>query len=272
MGILAFAGKVADHNDRAMSAVPVLATAIGHRLGVVPYFVGKPRAATNSGWKLELADAMAELKELSAHLEKQFLNDVRPLLVLSRNAAALATLPVVADRRPDAALIWVGADASLNTPATTRTGYLGGMVLTAVTGLWHSGLGAGVALSRIALAGTRDIEPTERYLTDSGAVGLIHASAQPIEHLRQFITGRPIFVHVSCDVLEPGIVPTDYKVPGGLSLHQLKQLAHILAEHDVVGVEIAELEEPAQPTGSHPSEVIADALWPLISACRNPQL
>ncbi|WP_444847916.1 arginase family protein [Duganella caerulea] len=50
----------------------------------------------------------------------------------SRCAASLATLPVVARHRPDACVVWFDAHADLNTPSTTDSGYLGGMVAGAV--------------------------------------------------------------------------------------------------------------------------------------------
>jgi arginase family enzyme len=42
--------------------------------------------------------------------------------------------------RPDAKIVWFDAHGDFNTPETTPTGYLGGMVLSALCGLWESGL------------------------------------------------------------------------------------------------------------------------------------
>ena len=44
------------------------------------------------------------------------------------------------------------------------------------------------------------------------------------------------------DVLEPGQVPTEYQVPGGLLLHELAACMEALARGEVVGMEIAEYE------------------------------
>jgi len=63
--------------------------------------------------------------------------------------------------------------------------------------------------------------------------------------------------YLDCDVLEPGIVPTEYRVPGGLDLQQLKGALQVLAECEVVGLEIAEFETPSD--GNEGTEMV-DAL------------
>ena len=61
---------------------------------------------------------------------------------------------------------------------------------------------------------------------------------------------RPVYFHLDCDVLEPGLVPTDYRVPNGLSLDELSGVASLLAENAVVGVEVAEFEGSWSDTGA----------------------
>jgi arginase len=52
------------------------------------------------------------------------------------------------------------AHADYNTPASTPTGYLGGMVIAALCGLWDSGYGAGLAPDRTILVGARSCTST----------------------------------------------------------------------------------------------------------------
>lgn len=81
------------------------------------------------------------------------------------------------------------------------------------------------------------------------------------------MAGRPVFVHLDCDVLEPGLFKTDYCEPGGLTLPQLGELASALAqESSIVGVEIAEWEGP----GSHHHDDLLSALTPLLKTLRHP--
>lgn len=73
--------------------------------------------------------------------------------------------------------------------------------------------------------------------------------------------GRPVYVHIDCDVLEPGAVPTEYRVPGGVTLAELREVAEALAEGEVVGLEIGEFESE---TGDEDFVSLLDALAPLL--------
>jgi len=64
-------------------------------------------------------------------------------------------------------------------------------------------------------------------------------------------------------VLEPGVVPTDYLVGGGLSLAELRQAAEVLARSEVVGIQIGELETV---TGEEDLDPLLDALSPVLDA------
>ena len=89
------------------------------------------------------------------------------------------------------------------------------------------------------------------------------------DHLRQVVAGRPVYVHIDCDVLDVGTVPTDYLVPGGLTLDQLHACAEALAESPVVGIEVG---EPKPTTTSRPpgtTRSIVAALEPLLHRSRS---
>ena len=141
----------------------------------------------------------------------------------------LATLPNVALHRPDAIVVWFDAHADLNTPTTSTTGYLGGLVLSAAIGWWNSGLGSGLAPERIVLGGSRDLDAPEQRLIDEGTVRLA-AGQDLLGALDRFVGDSPVYFHLDCDVLEPGTVPTDYQVPGGLGLDDLAAVARRLCQ------------------------------------------
>jgi len=62
-------------------------------------------------------------------------------------------------------------------------------------------------------------------------------------------------------------VPTEYQVPGGLTLDDLRALAELLAANEVVGIEIGEFETSFEPDGDPCSPAaLLDALAPLIDA------
>lgn len=57
--------------------------------------------------------------------------------------------------------------------------------------------------------------------------------------------GRQVYFHLDCEVLEPGIVATDYVAPHGLSLQDLHDVAIAVAAGTLLGVELGEYEGPA---------------------------
>jgi arginase/N-omega-hydroxy-L-arginine amidinohydrolase len=65
-------------------------------------------------------------------------------------------------------------------------------------------------------------------------------------------------------VLEPGLVPIEYQVPGGLSLDDLHACATELAKRKVIGVEIAEFESEWLDGRPGSSDQLIDAIAPLI--------
>ena len=262
LGLLVFVGPTGDHNDRGMAGAPIVGRELTRRLCLEPTAIGEPRPATSAPWEQALATALPGLTELrDAHGDMMSRGRV-PVLAASRCAASLATLPNVAALRQDAVVVWFDAHADLNTPAGSTTGYLGGLVLSAAVGWWDSGLGSGLVPDRIVLGGTRDLDPPEQALVDQGTVKLA-AGPHLLDHLDRYIGDAPVYFHLDCDVLEPGTVPTDYRVPGGLGLDDLAAVARRLGRNDVVGVEIAEFEAADPDDHTDYARPLVDALMPL---------
>jgi arginase family enzyme len=271
IAIIHFAGRAGDHNDRAMVGSRELAAALATRLGTDPVVVGTPEPALSVGWAEELAAALPTLLEMRGRLDLALRDGLVPITALSRCSVALATLPVVAAHRPDAVVVWLDAHADLNTPENTSTGYLGGLAFSGPLGLWDTGLGAGLDPRNAILVGARDIDRPEMELLDAGTIPLVRVGPSMADELRRLVAGRPVYVHIDCDVLEPGIVPTDYLVPDGMTLEDLDATAQVLAESEIVGLEVGELECAPPPTGT-PSHVtrLLEALDPLLQRMRRP--
>jgi arginase len=191
------------------------------------------------------------------------------ITTLGRCASSIATLPVVARHRSDALIVWFDAHGDSNLPETTSTAYLGGMVLTGASGLWNTGLGADLDMKNVVLVGSRDLDPDERELVASGVLTVVPPGPDLVDELGELIGDRPVYIHLDCDVLDPGIVPTEYRVPGGLSLQDLERAAARLALNRLIGLEVAEFEsewlENGQP--GNPA-LIVNALAPLLGLLR----
>lgn len=262
-----YRGRAGDRNPRGMAGAALVADAWSRAAGLVATPIGTPAAPLGRSWDVELDAARADLRLLAGHYDELLAARRAPLTAMGRCACALATLPAVARRRPEARIVWFDAHADANTPATSTSGYLGGLVLTGVAGLWESGLGDGLALQQVVLVGSRDIDPPERQLIDTGALRLVPPGPELGRRLAEAVADAPVYVHLDCDVLEPGIVPTEYRVPGGLSLAQLREAAEVLARRERVGLEVAEFESTWTEDGppACADELVA-ALQPLWQA------
>lgn len=266
LDLTVYCARAGDHNVLGMSGAVSIGRALSKRLGMPVHTIGHPEHILNAGWETELAAAMPTLSELAEHLDKVLAQGKVPVLALSRCAASLATLPVVMRHRPDTCVVWLDAHPDLNVPETTASGYLGGMALAGPSGLWDSGLGNGLPLANIVLVGARNLDPPEQALVDAEKVHLVPPGSNYLAELRDAIDGRPVYVHLDCDVLEPGILPTDYRVPGGFTLAELHAICEVLSKNALTGLEIAEFENAWSLDGDPVSpKPLLDALEPLVS-------
>lgn len=262
--LTAFQGRAGERSAAAQPATLALGQALARRLGTRCATIGTPQAPIAGGWQAQLAAARSDLAAMAARQDATLANRDTPLLALTRCAVGLATLPVVARHRPDCSILWLDAHGDLNTPASSDTGYLGGMVITGAAGLWQSGLGDELDLGRVVLAGAREIDPPEQALIDAGSVRHVPIGPDFADRVRAAVAGSPVYIHLDCDVLEPGEVTTEYSCPGGLTLETLRGVFAALADCEIVGIEIAELQSDPRDAPGH-AEALAAALDPLLA-------
>ena len=260
-----FQGRAGDHNNLAIPGAKSLGEAFALLSGETPVSVGIPEPALNIGWIEELNAAMPGLKALQSRFEEVFSSGAISVAATSRCAVSLATLPVMAKYHPDTCVVWFDAHADLNTPESSTTGFLGGLALAAPVGLWESGLGSGLDPDQIVLVGQRDLDPFESALITRHGIPCIPPGNNLTERILEAIAGRAVYIHLDCDVLEPGIVPVDYAVEGGLTLADLAACCEAIATLSLVGIEVAEFQNAWQPGGLPVSPgPLTDALMPLL--------
>lgn len=124
--------------------------------------IGKPAPAKFDDWSVSLQEAKGDLARMAKAVEDSILTVNLTLISANTCSASLATLPIVASRIPDVKVLWIDAHTDFNTPETTKSGYLGGMVVAAACGLWDSGHGAGLDPNQVAFVGARDIDAAEK--------------------------------------------------------------------------------------------------------------
>jgi arginase len=260
-----FQGRAGDHNDLAIPGAKAIGDELRRRTGTSPVVIGTPQPALNTGWREELDAALPALKQMHSRLDAVLATGAVAISATSRCAVSLATLPVVAKHHPSACIVWFDSHGDLNPPEASTTGYLGGLALAGPLGLWDSGLGAGLNLGQVVLVGQRDLDPFELDLIGLHNIPHIKPGDDLARELKAAIAGRPVYVHLDCDVLEPGIVPTDYRHDDGLSLEDLRTCCEVIAEQDFVGIEIAEFQNSWEIDGPPASpNALLDALETLL--------
>ena len=266
LALTVYQGLAGDHNGRAIVGARALGVRLEQRLGVTAAVISEPAPVLDTDWDVELAAAVDELRLLADTLDAAMAQGARPVSALTRCATAMATLPVVARHHPDVCVVWFDAHADLNTPLTTPTGYLGGMALAGATGLWDTQLGTGPTISQVILVGTREIDPSEQAVIDEHRIPIVPIEGDVPATLTQAIAGRPVYVHLDCDVLDPDIVPTDYAAARGLTILELRAAFVAIARGTVVGLEVAELEGAWHDGGAPvPPDPILEAIEPLLA-------
>jgi arginase len=192
-----------------------------------------------------------------------------PLALLGECTLAPAVTAGLRKLHPDLALVWVDAHGDLNTPATSPSGFLGGMPFAILLGWCHEPLrrAAGVepplGEERAALVGARDLDPGER---DSISGSRLVVADDIAGALAALPAGTPLHLHLDGDVLDPDAAPgVDFPAPGGWSGERLDaEMATLAASGRVVGVSVC-CGNPRRDPDGRGARAYARALQPLWS-------
>jgi arginase len=109
-------------------------------------------------------------------------------------------------------VVWIDGHGDFNTPSTTISGYVGGMVLALITGRGDDdGVGRRLGLSpvpdeRVVLVDARDLDPAEDEL-----IGTTGVRRVALGELEAALAASPptdsLFLHVDLDVIDPRAFP-----------------------------------------------------------------
>jgi arginase len=202
-----------------------------------------------------------------------------PIVLGGDHSVALGTFAGLRQVHGAGGAIWIDAHGDLNSPETSPTGNIHGMVLAAALGLagerfredgW--GLPA-VAPGRVALVGVRALDDGERTLlqdldarvftmSDVDRLGVERALREALAHV-----AGPGFVHVSLDMdaLDPDVAPgVGTPVRGGLSYREAHLAMELIAESGLASsldvVEVNPILDRENETGKLAVELVASAL------------
>ncbi len=260
-------GRVGDRSACTLEGAARTAQALEQRYGIKAQAIGQSAPCVNDEWSVSLLQAQDTLTRLGEAIGDIIAGPNLPVIVANTCSASLATLPVVARLRPEAVVLWVDAHADFNTPATTNTGYLGGMVLAAACGLWDSGHGAGLQSRQTVVVGVRDVDAAEGDLLSQNGIRTISPREASPATVLCAIGTAPVWIHVDWDAMEPGYIPADYTVPGGLMPAQLRQIFAAISPRQLLGIEVAEFHTSSNELENQAAvSTILEILEPLLNA------
>jgi len=193
-----------------------------------------------------------------------------PLALLGECTLAPAVVAGLRAAHPGLALVWIDAHGDLNTPATTPSGFLGGMPFAILLGWcrddlrFAAGLDPPLPEERAALVGARDLDPGE---ADAIARSRLVVADDVAGALAALPSDAPLHVHLDGDVLDPEESPgVDFPAPGGWRLPRLVDEMAALAETGrVVGVSLC-CGNPRRDPDGRSAAAYVEALAPVLDA------
>lgn len=144
---------------------------------------------------------------------------------------------------------WFDAHADLNTPETTRSGFVDGMTLSVLMGRCWRPLADELGLDEIpeeavSLIGARDLDPAEEAFLGSSAIGRFGPETDPASLVHS--DPRSSYLHIDLDVLDPEVgTANTFSRPGGLSLDQLLDMVKAVRDRKPIGALTLSSYDPA---------------------------
>jgi arginase len=202
-----------------------------------------------------------------------------PLVLGGDHSVALGSLVGMASAHGQGGVIWLDAHGDLNTPVSSPSGNVHGMVLAAALGLGGGEFERGgwplpaVEAGRLALVGIRSLDDGERELlrtldakvftmSEVDRIGVEPCMREALAH-----AGGAAFLHLSLDmdVVDPEYAPgVGTPVRGGLSYREAHFAMEVIAESGLVDsidvVEVNPILDRENETGRLAVELVASAL------------
>jgi arginase len=202
-----------------------------------------------------------------------------PVVLGGDHSVALGSIGGLASLYGPGGVIWIDAHGDLNTPETTPSGNVHGMVLAAVLGLGGPVFESSawplpaVEPQRVALVGVRSLDAGERErvkelgvkvftMSDVDRLGVERAIRESLTHV-----AGPGFVHVSLDMdaVDPEVAPgVGTPVRGGLNYREAHLALELVAESGLLTsldvVEVNPVFDRQNETAQLAVELVASAL------------
>jgi arginase len=227
-----------------------------------------------------LTRVIAALEALKPRVEMAVKSSALPLILSGDCSIAMATVAGARRYFRKVSMIYMDADADLNTPATTPSGCVDGMVVSHLTGrgaaemvrFW--GEPPLVREPDLAIFGVARLDPPEeqalagsplrRFLAaDVRRMGASAAAHAAIDRIKG--NGYQFVLHLDVDVIAD-FAATNYPNSAGLSLDQVREaLLVFVQQKELAALEVTAYNPAKDPDGSG-AKLIVDLLAQALSA------
>jgi len=198
-------------------------------------------------------------------------DEQRPLLLGGECSLVAGSLAAAASCLPELRLLFFDAHGDFNTPATSPSGYFGGMCLAHACGDWADAmprLGAPFAGERVCLVGGRELDPGEgANLERRGVTRRAVEDTAGIERTVRAAGGHPWWIHIDLDIVRPEeMFAVSHPVAGGIGFAALERLLAVIARAaPVAGLALCGYLPAKDPERVLPARIAA-AVAPLFSS------
>jgi arginase len=209
--------------------------------------------------RLKYLEPIVEVTEVLANQVTTALQENEfPLILGGDHSVALGSVAGVAKVHKNIGVLWIDAHADFNTPETTPSGNIHGMILSALAGLGDKrlteigGWTPKINMEYIVIIGARDLDPGEQDLlrkhqvhvftmSDIDQQGIASVMKQALAIAGQ--NGNPIHVSLDLDSLDPHEAPgVGTPVRGGLSYREAHFAMELVARTEqMVSMDVVEV-------------------------------
>lgn len=227
-----------------------------------------------------LRPILAALDALKPRVEQAVKSGALPLILSGDCSIALATVAGLRRYFRSVSMVYMDRDADLNTPATTPSGCVDGMVVSHLTGrgaaelvrFW--GEPPLVRDPDLVLFGVARLDPPEeefisrstlrRYLaSDVQRMGAAAAAGEAIERIHS--KSNEFILHFDVDVIAD-FAATNYPGSGGLSLDEVREALMVFAQQKhLAAIELAAY-NPAKDSDGNWAKALLDLLVDILAA------
>jgi arginase len=192
---------------------------------------------------------LAQIRETCERIAEQVRSaaedGLTPLVLGGDHSVAIGAIGALASLHGPGGVLWFDAHGDLNTPETTPSGNVHGMVLAAVLGQAGAGFESdrwplpAVDPDHVAVVGVRSLDPGERAFVKENGLPIYTISdldrrgVEPVlREALERVSSAP-FVHVSVDLdfVDPDVAPgVGSPVRGGLSYREAHLMMELVAE------------------------------------------